>query len=338
MMEQLPEWLVDLSMGTGLAAWSLLLAAGLRWTWRRMRAMGRLDLKDRWILVTGCDSGLGQGLVAELVDRQAQVVAMCFTEDGAQAALARGAALAPRVDLSDAQALRGAIPEIEVACGGALWGVVHNAGTVLPGFIEYMPISFYRRVMEVNFFAPVALTQQLLPMLRRGKGRVVVVSSVDGLVSLPGNAPYDASKFAIEAYADALRCELSLWELPVSVINPATLRTPLAMRFFEAHAKAWEEMDRLDASGSWKQIWTREWLEEFMRFNAGRLDSIAQAPSHAVDDMVHALSARRPHLRYLSGTLAKTVFRGLWLAPEGWALAFKRSTIKPRPPLSKGGR
>ncbi len=262
---------------------------------------------------------------------------MCFTPEGAQAALERGAALAPCLDLTDETKVAAAVQEIEKACGGALWGLVHNAGTVLPGFIEYMPIGFYRRVMDVNFFAPVLLTQHLLPQLRRGQGRVVLVSSVDGLVSLPGNAPYDASKFAIEAYADALRCELSLWDLPVSVVNPATLRTPLAMSFFDAHRKAWDEMDRQDGEGSWKQIWTREWLEAFIQFNAARLDTIAQDPAHAINDMVHALSARRPHLRYLSGTLAKTVFRALWLAPEGWALAFKRSTIKPRPPSARGG-
>jgi NAD(P)-dependent dehydrogenase (short-subunit alcohol dehydrogenase family) len=337
MADWLPSLAWNAAAATGVLVWGAAALAGLSRAWTALRERARVDVTDRWIVVTGCDSGLGQGLVAELIDRNARVIALCFTEQGAHAALTRGAALAPRVDLSDDDAVRAVAVEIERACGGALWGLVHNAGVVLPGFVEYVPHAYYQRVMDVNFFAPVLLTQRLLPCLRAASGRVVLVSSVDGLVSLPGNAPYDASKFAIEAYADALRCELSLWDLSVSVINPATLRTPLAMRFFDAHLHTWDAMDQADPQGSWKQVWPRAWAQEYATFNARRLNSIAQDPKHAVRDMVHALTARRPKLRYLSGTLAKTVFRALWLAPEGWSLAFKRSTIKPRPPSAKGG-
>ena len=317
---------------TGCIAWIAIGIALLARTWRALRERARHSLDGRWIAVTGCDSGLGQGVVGELIDRGAKVVAMCLTPAGAEAALERGAALAPCLDLTDEDALAAVSEEIEGACGGRLWAVIHNAGIAQPGFVEYQPISAYRRVMDVNFFAPVQLTQRLLPSLRRARGRVVLVSSVDGLVSLPGNAPYDASKFAVEAYADALRCELSLWGLPVSVVNPATLRTPLAMRFFEGHHATWEQMRRLDPEGSWRSIWTREWLDDYVTSNTRKLHQIAQDPAHAVRDMVHAVSARRPRLRYLSGTLAKTLFRALWLAPEGWSLAVKRATIQPRPP------
>lgn len=333
------DWLPSLAWNaaavTGAAVWALAGLAAVRRGWHAARSVARVDVAGRWIVVTGCDSGLGQGLLGELIDRNAQVIALCFTQAGADAALARGAALAPQLDLTDDDAVHAVAQAIERACGGALWGLVHNAGAVLPGFIEYVPHAYYQRVMDVNFFAPVLLTQRLLPCVRAGSGRVVLVSSVDGLVSLPGNAPYDASKFAIEAYADALRCELSLWDLHVSVINPATLRTPLAMRFFDAHLHTWDDMDRADPEGSWKRIWPRSWAQDYVAFNRKRLDSIAQDPKHAVRDMVHALTARRPRLRYLSGTLAKTVFRALWLAPEEWSLAFKRSTIKPRPPQAR---
>ena len=320
---------------TGAVAWvggGLALAA---WAASVLRERKRLDIEGRWIVVTGCDSGFGRGVVDRLVAQGAHVVAMCLTKDGASAALAAGAALAPCLDLTDEDALVTASSEIRSACGGSLWGLVHNAGIVLPGFVEYQPISFYKRVMDVNFFAPVRLTQLLLPCLRHATGRIVLVSSVDGLVSLPGNAPYDASKFAVEAYADALRTELSMWGLSVSVINPATMRTPLAMRFFEGHRKAWEEMDRAEPDGEWKALWPEEWLEAYISANTTQLERIAQDPDHTVRDIVHALAAAQPRLRYLSGTLAKTLFRALWVAPEGWSTWLKQATIRPRPPSAQ---
>ena len=246
--DTLYPWLV----ATGIAVWLLLAIWMVRWLWSALARRSRMDIDGQWVVVTGCDSGFGHGIVEALVARGARVVAFCLTQEGAASALQSGAALAPCLDLADDRALEAAAGEVETACGGELWGLVHNAGVVLPGFVDYQPIDFYRQVMAVNFFAPVLLTQKLLACLRGGRGRVVLVSSVDGIVSLPGNAPYDASKFALEAYADALRAELSFWDVGVSVVNPATMRTPMSRGFFEAHRKAWLEMQRIDPDGAWR--------------------------------------------------------------------------------------
>ena len=320
-----------LLFATGLAFWSLLTFVLVSRLLSALRRRARLDVTGRWVLVTGCDSGFGRGVVEELVARGVRVVAFCFTDQGSAAALKAGAQLAPRLDLTDDDAVIAAAEQVTQACGGELWGLVHNAGAVLPGFVDYQPIDFYRRVMDVNLFAPVLLTQKLLPAIRRGRGRVALVSSVDGLVSLPGNAPYDASKFAVEAYADALRVELSFWDIEVSVINPATMRTPLAMTFFDAHRKAWDEMDRLNPDGEWKTHYPPEWLDEYVETNRVNLERIAQEPGHAITDIVHALTSKTPRHRYLSGTLAKTLFYALWVGPESWATRFKRATIRPAP-------
>lgn len=330
-LEDVVGWLDGLFVLLGAAVFGLLAFLALSWLAAALSHRRRLDVAGRWVVVTGCDSGFGLGSVADLAARGAKVVACCFTEAGVAAALAAGAVRAPRFDLTDGDAVVSAAREIEAACDGTLWALVHNAGIVLPGFVDYQPMSFYRRVMEVNFFAPVHLTRLLLPSLRKARGRVVLVSSVDGIVSLPGNAPYDASKFAVEAYADALRAELSFWGIAVSVINPATMRTPLAMTFFEAHRRAWEESERLDPNGAWKLLYPKDWLDAYVQFNTPNLERIAQDPRHAVADLVHAVTAVRPRLRYLSGTLAKTLFYALWVAPESWSLRFKRATIQPPP-------
>ena len=320
------------ALGSGL-----LVVLGLWVLWRivaMLRHRPRHKLSGRWIVVTGCDSGIGLEVARTLIKRGVQVVACCLTPEGVKAAETLGAAWAPRVDLTVDKDVLALAESIRERCGDQLWGVVHGAGTVLPGFVDYQPIAFYREVMAVNFYAPVLLTQKLLPALRAIRGRVVLVSSVDGIVSLPGNAPYDASKFALEAYADALRVELSFSGVRVSVINPSTLRTPMAEHFFAGHRKAWQRMAIEDPAGEWQARWPSSWLERYIEINSRQLSRIAEDPRHAVADILHALSAVNPRLRYFSGRLAKTLFYWLWVAPESWTMRFKRLTIQPPPPGS----
>jgi len=316
---------------TGIVVWALAALLLLGRLTRFVKERARLDMQGRWVVVTGCDSGIGAGVVATLVTQGASVIACVYTTDGAVRARQAGAKQALQFDVTDDAAVKGAITQINAATGGRLWGVVHNAGMVLPGFVEYQLLETYRRVMEVNCFAVVQLTQPLIEMLKQSNGRVVIVSSVDGIVSLPGNAPYDASKFAVEAYADALRVELSFWNVHVAVVNPSTMKTPLAMGFFEAHKKTWELMDEHDPNGSWKTTWTRAWLDDYVSVNTKNLASMAQDPVHAIRDVVHGVVARNPRMRYLSGTLAKTLFFALWKMPERWSFVVKRGTITPRP-------
>lgn len=324
----------DALTATGGALWLLVGLALAARLWGALRRRARHDVGGRWVVVTGSDSGIGRGVAEQLVARGARVIACCYTPEGARAALEAGAAAAPLADLADPEAVERLAREALAACGGELWGVVHNAGVALPGFFEYQPPAFFRTTMEVNFFGPVLLTQRLLPALKRSRGRVVLVSSVDGLVSLPGNAPYDASKFALEAFADALRSEVSFWGVGVSVVNPSTMRTPLALGFFEAHRKAWNEMLRLDPEGEWRASWPAEWLERYVGANAKNLARMAQPPGDAVADIVHALTARRPRLRYLSGLLAKTLFYALRVGPESWSHRIKTAMIQPPPPVA----
>ncbi len=319
---------------------SAVLGCGTLWLlvrlWATIRARARVSVEGRWVAITGCDSGFGERVMRGMIERGAQVIAICFSEQGAAAATQAGAAVSLRVDLREPAEIERAAAEIRRVSGGSLWGIVHNAGVAQPGFVDYLSDAVYRRVMAVNFFAPVFLTRRLLPALRRAGGRVVLVSSVDGIVSLPGNAAYDASKFALEGYADALRVELSFAGVEVSVVNPSTMRTPLAMRFFEGHRATWAEMQAEDPEGAWARIYSREWLEQFIAFNGPQLERIAQDPRHAAEDIIHALTARRPSPRYLSGHLAKTLFYALWVAPPAWADRFKRATVQPPPRAGRG--
>jgi NAD(P)-dependent dehydrogenase (short-subunit alcohol dehydrogenase family) len=289
------------------------------------------SVHEEWMVVTGCDSGFGLDLVAQLSTTGASVIACTYTEKGRERALKAGAKRAHCFDLANETALADVTTDILQTSAGKVRGVVHNAGIVLPGFAEYQPLGNYHKVMAVNFFAIVSLTQKLIPAIKAGQGRIVLLSSVDGIVSLPGNAPYDASKFAVEAYADALRVELSFWNISVSVINPSTMRTPMAKGFFPDHRLTWDQMNEQNPDGEWKNGWSSQWLDAYISENQARIDTIAQDPKHAVNDIMHALTSSKPKFRYLSGILAKTVFFALWVMPERWSFVLKKATVKPPP-------
>ncbi len=318
---------------TGFFIWILTTLLVVERLFRAVKERARLDMKNRWVVITGCDSGLGLGTVEQLAAEGANVIACTYTAKGAERAAKAGAKKTLQFDITNEAAIRDAVSQINEVTGGELWAIVHNAGVVQPGFVEYQLLETYRHVMDVNCFAVVSLTQPLISMLKKSKGRVTIVSSVDGIVSLPGNAPYDASKYAVEAYADALRVELSYWDVHVSVVNPATMRTPLALQFFEAHRTTWEMMEKQDPTGAWKETYTKEWLEKYVTINSENINRMAQNPAFAIQDVAHSVAAKYPRMRYLSGMLAKTLFQALWKMPEEWSFLVKKGTIVPPPTI-----
>jgi NAD(P)-dependent dehydrogenase (short-subunit alcohol dehydrogenase family) len=89
--------------------------------------------------------------------------------------------------------------------------LVNSAGLYIPGPFEQISTADLIETFRVNVFGVVAVTQAFLPLIRRGRGRIVLISSVNGRLSLPGVSAYSASKFALTAFADAMRLELEPW-------------------------------------------------------------------------------------------------------------------------------
>ncbi|KAG5185711.1 putative 11-cis retinol dehydrogenase [Tribonema minus] len=300
-----------------------------------------LDLTGRWVLVTGCDpGGIGELAMQQLISRGANVLAFVFTEKGAVQARAAGAALACTFDLRDGAALRAASKEALEACQGKLWAVVHNAGVTQAGHFAYQTMDNFRNIMEVNFFAVVELTRQVLPAIADGQGRIVIVSSVDGMISIGGNSPYDASKHAVDSLATVLRLELEPFGVKVSVICPTGMQTQLLSRFTETRRQTWKASAApLRCSDTWftetrrqtwkasaardpdawfKRIYSEEWLERSIASADATIARYAEPPQEAADHIVHAVSAVAPRMRYLAGRSARVVFWALWSMPESW--------------------
>ena len=177
------------------------------------------------VLVTGAARGIGRATVLRLAGAGWDVVAgVRRAADGEALTATAGAAgrITPlQLDVSDAgqvAALDGALPQ-------RLDAVVNNAGVVVSGPIEAVPPAELRRQLDVNVVGQVAVTQAVLPRLRAARGRVVFVSSLSGRVSTPMTGAYSASKFALEAVADALRMELRPWGVRVVLVERRR-RTP----------------------------------------------------------------------------------------------------------------
>jgi NAD(P)-dependent dehydrogenase (short-subunit alcohol dehydrogenase family) len=106
-------------------------------------------------------------------------------------------------------------------------GLVNNAGVGSVGPMEYFPLEDVRWMFDVNYFGAIATTQAFLPLLKKKRGRIVLMSSIAGRFAVPFNGPYSSTKFALEAFGDALRTELKPWGVRVTSIEPGLVDTPI---------------------------------------------------------------------------------------------------------------
>lgn len=174
-------------------------------------------------LVTGASTGIGRATALHLDRAGWRVFAGVRREEDADSLRAGGSErLVPSMlDVTDPDQVSAAAERIRSAVGEAgLDGLVNNAGIGLLGPLETLPIEDFRRTVEVNLIAQVAVTQALLPQVRAARGRIVFVSSVGGRMAMPFGSPYHAAKFGLEAVADSLRRELRPWGIEVAVIEP----------------------------------------------------------------------------------------------------------------------
>jgi NAD(P)-dependent dehydrogenase (short-subunit alcohol dehydrogenase family) len=176
------------------------------------------------VLVTGASRGIGRAVAVRLADRGWQVLAgVRRAEDGEPLAAARPGITWLELDIIDPEQ----IAALDRRLPAELDAVVNNAGIVVGGPVEAVPVADLRRQLEVNLVGQVAVTQAVLPRLRRSRGRVVFVSSLSGRVATPLMGAYSASKFGLEGIVDALRLELAPWGVRVTLVEPTQTDTDL---------------------------------------------------------------------------------------------------------------
>lgn len=191
-----------------------------------------MSFEGKVVWVTGASSGIGEALVRGLLARGASVVASGRRVGELQRVAGAGGprALLLPFDVTEAAALPGAVAKAW-DWQGRIDVLVNNAGVSQRSLALDTRLEVYRHLMEVNYFAPVALTQLVLPrMVERRSGHIAVVSSVAGKVGSPLRTGYSAAKHAVVGYFDSLRAEVeAAYGIRVSVILPGSVRTSIAV-------------------------------------------------------------------------------------------------------------
>lgn len=262
------------------------------------------------VVVTGASSGIGEATALRLANAGFAVFAGVRREEDAEALRLRGVRPV-RLDVRDAAQVAAAAQEVRGALGPAgLVALVNNAGVVVPGPLEFVPLDQLREQFEVNVIGQVAVIQAFLPLLRETRGRIVNISSIDGRIATPLLGPYVASKFALEGLSDALRRELRPWGIQITLIEPGAIKT----RIWEKGRVAGDAiLERAPAEA--ERLYGP--LVAQLRAESVKSEQQRSLPPGAVAEMVErALTARRAPTRHLVGHDARARAILAWLLPD----------------------
>lgn len=244
------------------------------------------------VLVTGAARGIGRSITEHLAERGWDVIAGVRSEtDAASVTAANPNRIRPLIlDVTDA----GHLARLESELPARLDGIVNNAGIAVTGPIETVTSESWRNQLEVNVIGALAVTRAVLPRLRESHGRIVFISSVNGQLVMPMLGAYCASKFALEAAAEALRMELRPWHIPVAVVEPAQTDTDM----WRTADTMVEEMESA-LSPDERALYARHVVGMKKLIPMAR--RMAVAPEKVALVVERALSARRPRPRYVVG-------------------------------------
>jgi NAD(P)-dependent dehydrogenase (short-subunit alcohol dehydrogenase family) len=265
--------------------------------------------RERHVLVTGASSGIGRETAEHLAGRGFRVFAGQRDLGADTPGLAATSTITPvELDITSSDSVEKAVGEIAQQVGeDGLAGVVNNAGEAYPGPLEAVDLDDFRAQLEVNVVGQLAVTQAVLPLIRRGAGRIVFVGSIGGTLAFEFGGPYHVSKFALEGLADVLRQELAPDEIPVSLIKPGVVSTAI---WSKAAARVDELLTRTGAVDRY-----RSRLVEF-RSRLLRADDSGMDARNVAETVEKALTASRPASRYPVGLAAHLGYRVKPLVPD----------------------
>jgi NAD(P)-dependent dehydrogenase (short-subunit alcohol dehydrogenase family) len=273
----------------------------------------------RAVLITGASSGIGAASARVLVERGFRVWAGVRNDDAAARLRELGEHCTPIVlDVTDAGQIAAAAT---IANDGGLYGLVNNAGIAVGAPLEAIPLAALREQFEINVFGALAVTQAMLPLLRRTRGRIVMISSVQGRLAAPFVGPYAASKHALEALSDSLRAELLPSGVDVAIIEPGAVKTPIWERSAKAGSALGDAMDPEQRARYADEIAMMLRVSE--KFAARGI-----APERVADAIAHALTARKPRTRYVVGFDAKVRVTIGAIVPDRARDRLLRATLK----------
>lgn len=314
-----PTWILSLA-GTTI----LTLAIGFIFIKLQiiMKSRELIAGEGKAVVITGCDTGFGHSLALRLDKLGFKVYATCLNihGPGAQELVKESSDHLQliQMDVTKQEQVNAAYELVSRTLEGCeLWAVVNNAGIGYGTEFEWCSLEVLQRVLEVNSVGPARVTKAFLPLLRRARGRIVIVASVAGRIVMPGSIPYSMSKFALVALGDGLRREMKKWGVTVHTIEPSFYKTSIMdERVLENHRHSWEELSdevRSDYGFEFFQAGQRD-IRALMEKACKPSEKIYEV----IDDLVDAVAGTKPLLRYVPNVYTKLNVDFLLNMPTSW--------------------
>ena len=249
-------------------------------------------MSQKSILITGCSSGIGLATARALKVRGWRVFAACRQVADCERLIGAGFE-SPRIDYCDTDSIEAGLAEVLAATGGTLDALFYNGAHQMPACVEDLPTDALRATFEANFFGWHELTRRVVPVMRaQGHGRILNCGSILGFSTMRWRSAYAATKYALEALTETLRLELRDTDIHVSLIEPGPITTDLRKKSLPYFEK-W-----IDWEGSAQQQRYEEGLLKRLYDTRGNKDPFEEPASAVADQVIRALEAKDPHLRY----------------------------------------
>jgi len=272
-------------------------------------------------LVTGASSGIGRAAAQRLL--QAGFSVYGSVRDPSVGRELQSAGVTPVVlDVTD-EARRVAVVDEIQGERGVIDVLVNNAGYALQKPVEQIEISEYHHQFDTNVLGPLRLAQLVLPGMRsQGRGRIINVTSMGGRFTLAGGGGYHASKYALEAFSDALRLEVSSFGVHVALIEPGVVQSEFGTAARTSESNQEEVRGNPDPYARFNAELTRT-LALTYSGSRKRFDPTADDVARAI---VRAATSSSPRARYAVGVRAKALIAGRRLTPDAmWDAVLRRT-------------
>ncbi|WP_133129634.1 SDR family NAD(P)-dependent oxidoreductase [Legionella yabuuchiae] len=247
-------------------------------------------MNSKIIFITGCSTGIGFEASQALSKRGHRVIASCRKSEDMKRLIQLGIEVV-LMDLNVSESIQSGFEELMAKTDGRLDVLINNAGYGQAGALEDLSRDVLRQQFETNVFGLMELTRLAIPIMRaQGKGRIINLSSILGIISLPFRGAYNASKYAVEGITDTLRLELNSSGIKVICIEPG----PITSQFRDTSVLRAEEEINMQESH-----YEAQYQRMLGDYRTQKKESVfTKSPEAVVNKLIQAIESKKPKAKY----------------------------------------
>ena len=274
----------------------------------------QIDFNDKFIVISGCDSGLGYQLAIELDQQGFHVIAGLLNYQQNHKEFNKklsSNSFVYQLDLTKEEQIQEFYQQVYKRTD-YLFALINNSGIMINACIDWTPLEIYRKVMEINYFGHVYLTKLFLPLLiKRKNSKLINIISAAGFFTFPFTSAYSSSKSAMKSFSDCLRREMSPWNLNVSIIEPGALKTPMMNIYQQTWIDHWNQLT-IDVQQRWGKNYFEKNLEKIQKHQwiIGK-----NAFDQVIQTIKQILIQQNYSLRFRPDWQSQLIFLFLYLSP-----------------------